>query len=109
HEIAGLIGTNRNDREPERALPRNLVHPAPISKSGGPAEEAVAAWQQHGDRRPERAIAVSAPARTPMMVAFDQHVDTGFHRNTGAPVACDRPNAVSCKDRVIAQAADAQP
>jgi hypothetical protein len=37
HEVARLVGADRDDREAEGAVPRRFPHPAAVAEAGSPA------------------------------------------------------------------------
>ena len=65
HEVARLVGADRDDGEPERPVPRRLAHPGAVAPAGVAGEEDVAAGRPDGEGRPERAVAVGASSASP--------------------------------------------
>src|SRR4029450_13114427 len=74
HEVARLVGADRNHREAEWPMPGRLADPAAVAEAGVAGEIDLAARQGDGDAGPQRTVAVGAPARSPMMVALDDNL-----------------------------------
>ena len=116
---------DRDQRQPDRAVPPGFIGPAHVTRTGIAGEEDVARPGFDQETRPERPVAVGAPTAAPMMVAgrMDAIVGAMFviaaldHRLRGqpvqrratdrlAPVQHRRRDALRLQDRVIAQARD---
>src|SRR3546814_641762 len=71
HHFSRAESADRDQRQPWLAVPGGIAHPASVAPAGIAGEEQVSAWQNHGEARPERPVAIGHPARVPMMDAVD--------------------------------------
>ena len=99
---------NRDEREADGAIFRGFDRPLAVAKTGIAGKHDVATGERHDKARPERAVAIDAPAAAPVVVARDDHIDTGLDRNPLTPVARNGGNSCVLHDGLVAQTGDDQ-